>query len=348
MSKIFEGYLIKRKPVSKIVTPDDINNRNPITVSNNMMKKLKLEHGLRMKVKYKEMKGKKVVEEILEICGQDPELYFERKQLNDLTVVNPEEKFAFDKSESTSLRVIDRFAPVGKGSRSLIVAPPRAGKTTLLKELATEITCKHPEILTIALLVDERPEEITDFRRNTDATVFASSNDQSIGAHVFITSLAMAIAKNELECGNDVVFLVDSLTRIGRVYNLNHKGKGKVMSGGVSAGALDIPRRFFGMARNIEEGGSLTIMATILVDTGSRMDQLIFEEFKGTGNCDIILDREIADNRVFPAINILQSGTRRDELFYDFDEFEEINSLRRKLLQLDKISAIKKAIEQVK
>ncbi len=345
MDNIFSGFLIKRKPISKIVTVDDINNRNPITISNNMIKKYKLEHGLRITVTFKNNKGKKVVESIVSICGHEPEHYLERRQLNDLTVINPETKFEFNKSEKTSLRIIDRFAPIGKGSRSLVVAPPRAGKTTLLKDLTKEITSTHPEILTIALLVDERPEEITDFRRDTDAVVLASSNDQNIGAHVFITSLAMSIAKNELECGNDVVFLVDSLTRIGRVYNLNHKGKGKVMSGGISAGSLEIPRRFFGLARNVENGGSLTIIATILVDTGSRMDQLIFEEFKGTGNCDIILDREIAENRVYPAIDILKSGTRKDELFYDFAEFEEINDQRRQLLRLDKITAIKKAIE---
>ena len=347
MNNVFTGFLIKRKPISKIVAPDDINNRNPITISNNLMKKFKLEHGLRVTVKFTQSKGKKVVEEIVSICGHDPEVYLERRQLSSLTVINPEEKFAFDKSKFTSLRIVDKFAPIGKGSRSLIVSPPRAGKTTFLKEVTEEVIAQYPEILTIAVLIDERPEEITDFRRTTDAIVLASSNDQNLGAHVFISSLAMSIAKNELECGNDVLFVIDSLTRIGRVYNLNHKGTGKVMSGGISAGALDIPRKFFGLARNIENGGSLTIVASILVDTGSRMDQMIYEEFKGTGNCDIVLDRSIADNRVFPAINILQSGTRRDELFYEFDEFEEINTRRRALLKLDKLSAIQKAIDQL-
>ncbi len=347
MNDTFTGILIKRKPVSKIVTPDDINNRNPITISSKLVNKLRLEHGLRMTVTYKTVKGTKVVDEILEICGKKPEVYYERRELSSYTVINPEDKFSFHKSSFNSLRLIDKFSPIARGSRALIVSPPRSGKTTLLKELAQDFNRNYPNVLPIVVLVDERPEEITDFRRETNAIVLASSNDQNLGAHVFITSLAMSIAKNELECGNEVVFLVDSLTRIGRVYNLNHKGNGKVMSGGITAGALEIPRKFFGLARNIENGGSLSIIATILVDTGSRMDQLIFEEFKGTGNCEIILDREIADNRIFPAIDILHSGTRRDELFYDAEEYERINQYRRTLLQKDKVAAIKDAINTV-
>lgn len=344
MDNTFTGFLIKRRPVSKIVTADDINNRNPITISTKLVNKLKLEHGLRMTVTYKTVKGVKVVDEIISICGKDPSVFYERRDLSTYTVINPEDKFSFQKSEALSLRLIDKFAPIARGSRGLIVSPPRAGKTTLIKELAKEFCDHYPKVLTIVVLIDERPEEITDFRRNTDAIVLASSNDENVGAHVFITSLAMSIAKNELECGNEVVFLVDSLTRVGRTYNLNYRGDGKVMSGGINAGALEIPRRFFGLARNIENGGSLTIMATILVDTGSRMDQLIFEEFKGTGNNEIVLDREIADNRIFPAIDILLSGTRRDELFYEPEEYEKINEYRREILQFDKTTALQKAI----
>ncbi len=347
MSETFTGILIKRKPVSKIVTPDDINNRNPITISSKLVNKLKLEHGLRMTVTFKKVKGAKVVDEIIEVCGKDPQVFYDRSDLSNYTVINPEDKFSFHESSFDSLKLIDKFAPIAKGSRALIVSPPRSGKTTLLKQLAIDIKKNYPKVIPVILLVDERPEEITDFRRETDAIVLASSNDQNLGAHVFITSLAMSIAKNELECGNEVVFLVDSLTRIGRVYNLNYKGNGKVMSGGITAGALEIPRKFFGLARNIENGGSLSIIATILVDTGSRMDQLIFEEFKGTGNCEIVLDREIADNRIFPAIDILHSGTRRDELFYSPEEFEKINDYRRGLLKKDKLSAIKDAIQSL-
>lgn len=347
MCKTFSGYLVKRKPFSKIVTPDDINNRNPVMMSNKMLSRLKLEHGLRMTVEYSEVRGKKNVTKILSICGHEPEIYYNRKKLKETTVINPTEKFAFSDSKYTSLKVLDKFAPIGKGTRGLIVAPPRTGKTSLLKDLTLEVTEKNPDIFTLVLLVDERPEEITDFKRSTDAVVFASSNDENLGAHVFTTSLAMSIAKNEVESGNDVLLLIDSLTRISRVYNLNHKGTGKVMSGGISAGALDIPRKFFGMARNIEEGGSLTILATILVDTGSRMDQLIFEEFKGTGNCDIILDRDLAENRIFPAIDILHSGTRKDELFYTEDEFEKLNDFRRSLLKRDKTSALQTLINSV-
>ncbi|OQY40303.1 MAG: transcription termination factor Rho [Candidatus Cloacimonetes bacterium 4572_65] len=347
MCKTFSGYLVKRKPFSKIVTPDDINNRNPVMMSNKMLSRLKLEHGLRMTVEYSEVRGKKNVTKILSICGHEPEIYYNRKKLKETTVINPTEKFAFSDSKYTSLKVLDKFAPIGKGTRGLIVAPPRTGKTSLLKDLTLEVTEKNPDIFTLVLLVDERPEEITDFKRSTDAVVFASSNDENLGAHVFTTSLAMSIAKNEVESGNDVLLLIDSLTRISRVYNLNHKGTGKVMSGGISAGALDIPRKFFGMARNIEEGGSLTILATILVDTGSRMDQLIFEEFKGTGNCDIILDRDLAENRIFPAIDILHSGTRKDELFYTEDEFEKLNNFRRSLLKRDKTSALQTLINSV-
>ena len=345
MENTFTGFLIKRRPVSKIVSADDINNRNPITVPAKIVNKLKLEHGLRMTVTFKTIKGTTVLDEIISICGKDPSVFYERRDLNTYTVINPEDKFSFNKSKSLSLRLIDKFAPIARGSRGLIVSPPRAGKTTLLRELAQEFSEHYPKALPIVVLVDERPEEITDFRRETDAIVLASSNDENIGAHVFITSLAMSIAKNELECGNEVIFLVDSLTRIGRTYNLNYKGNGKVMSGGINAGALEIPRKFFGLARNIENGGSLTIIATILVDTGSRMDQLIFEEFKGTGNCGIILDREIADNRIFPAIDILHSGTRRDELFYEKDEYDKIHDYRREILKFDKTTALKKAID---
>jgi transcription termination factor Rho len=216
------------------------------------------------------------------------------------------------------------------------VSPPKAGKTTLLAQIARAIRVDEPEARIIVLLIDERPEEVTEFRRSVEAEVLASTNDQSVEDHVALAELTLAHIRTELECGRDVVVLVDSLTRIGRSFNLkgSDRGRGRTMSGGMEAGALEIPRRFFGLARNIENGGSVTIIATILVDTGSRMDQLIFEEFKGTGNSEIILDRSLADARVFPAIDVPGSGTRREEILHTEEENQAIAALRRVLVDM--------------
>ncbi|MEX0593577.1 MAG: transcription termination factor Rho [Balneolaceae bacterium] len=234
--------------------------------------------------------------------------------------------------EELELRVIDLVAPIGRGQRSLIVAPPRTGKTVLLKKIAKSLTENHPDIHTSILLVDERPEEVTDFLRTTQAEVFASSNDKPTLSHVRIAELALGYAKRRAECGEHSVLLIDSLTRLGRAYNAVQTNSGRTLSGGLDIRALEIPKKIFGSARNIENGGSLTIIATCLVETNSRMDDLIFEEFKGTGNMELVLDRELANDRIFPAINIAASGTRNEDRFIR-NKMEERNMVRRFLLK---------------
>ncbi|MGM0506081.1 MAG: transcription termination factor Rho [Bacteroidota bacterium] len=234
--------------------------------------------------------------------------------------------------EELELRVIDLVAPIGRGQRSLIVAPPRTGKTVLLKKIAKSLSENHPDIHTSILLVDERPEEVTDFLRTTQAEVFASSNDKPTQSHVRIAELALGYAKRRAECGEHAVLLIDSLTRLGRAYNAVQTNSGRTLSGGLDIRALEIPKKIFGSARNIENGGSLTIIATCLVETNSRMDDLIFEEFKGTGNMELVLDRELANDRIFPAINIAASGTRNEDRFIR-NKMEERNMVRRFLLK---------------
>jgi transcription termination factor Rho len=226
---------------------------------------------------------------------------------------------------------VDLIAPIGKGTRGLIVSPPKAGKTTLLSKLSNAIGTASPEARIVVLLIDERPEEVTYFRRGVDAEVIASSSDQPVREHMALMELMLAHIRVELECGRDVVVLLDSLTRLARAFNLGARGTGRSLSGGLDASAMDIPRRFFGLARNVEGGGSVTILGTILVDTGSRMDQLIFEELKATGNSEIVLDRALAQAFIFPAINIAASGTRREELLYRAEEMPRLRALRRAL-----------------
>ena len=267
------------------------------------------------------------------VCGLPPESFAARTPYTRLTAIDPCERFHLAAAGETSTRVIDLVAPIGKGTRGLIVSPPKAGKTMLLEKIARSIRAADPEARIIILLIDERPEEVTYFRRAVDAEVFASSNDQSVQEHVALSELMLAHIRTELECGRDVVVLVDSLTRMGRTFNLrgSRRGRGRALSGGLEAGALEIPRRFFGLARNIEDGGSVTIIATALVDTGSRMDQVIFEEFKGTGNSEIVLDRTLAEARLFPAIDISASGTRKEELLYSADDTQRLAGLRQML-----------------
>jgi transcription termination factor Rho len=233
------------------------------------------------------------------------------------------------------MRLIDLVAPIGKGTRGLIVSPPKAGKTMLLEQIAKAIRTDDPDTRLVVLLIDERPEEVTHFRRATAAEVFASSSDQPVQEHVELSELMLAHIRTELECGCNVVVLVDSLTRLVRAFNLRDsrgRNQSRTLSGGVEAGALQIPRRFFGLARNIENGGSVTILATILVDTGSRMDQFIFEEFKGTGNSEIVLDRSLAEAYIFPALDLPASGTRKEERLYSPDNSQRLAKLRRKLV----------------
>jgi transcription termination factor Rho len=271
-----------------------------------------------------------VLADIKTICGVSPDEFSRRTPMKQLTALNPENRFNLGKGGNPTMRIIDLIAPIARGTRGLIVAPPKTGKTTILENLATAVHEDAPETRIVVLLIDERPEEVTHFRRATPAEVLASSSDQSVADHVRLAQMAMSQAVREVECGHDVVVLVDSITRMGRAFNQSSKGSGRTMSGGLDSRALEIPRKFFGMARNIEDGGSLTVIATALVDTGSRMDDMIFEEFKGTGNSEIVLDRHLAENRIYPAIDLRASGTRRDELLFSEEEYEALTILRRR------------------
>ncbi|MBR2494841.1 transcription termination factor Rho [Helicobacter sp.] len=237
-------------------------------------------------------------------------------------------------------RMLDLFSPIGKGQRALIVAPPRTGKTELMKELAHGISANHPEVELMVLLVDERPEEVTDMQRSVRGSVYSSTFDLPSSSHIRVAELVLERAKREVESGKDVVILLDSITRLARAYNAVTPASGKVLSGGVDANALHKPKRFFGAARNIEQGGSLTIIATALIDTGSRMDEVIFEEFKGTGNAEIVLARNIADRRIYPAFDILKSGTRKDDLLLGKDKLTKVWMLRNVMQQMDDIEAL--------
>ncbi|HPF69238.1 MAG TPA: transcription termination factor Rho [Candidatus Krumholzibacteria bacterium] len=264
------------------------------------------------------------------VCGLAPGAWRARPAFNDLTAMNPDRRFDLGRDGDPSLRIVDLVAPVGRGTRGLIVAPPKTGKTMLLEAMAKAIAADAPEARIVVLLIDERPEEVTHFRRAVPAEVLASSSDQDVKAHVRLAEMALAQARCELECGHDVVLLVDSLTRMGRAFNAASAGTGRTLSGGVDSRALEIPRRFFGMARNVENGGSITVIATALIETGSRMDDVIFEEFKGTGNMELVLSRQLAERRIFPAFDLRASGTRRDDLMYAEDEMDALNLLRRR------------------
>ncbi|HWB19616.1 MAG TPA: transcription termination factor Rho [Phycisphaerales bacterium] len=280
---------------------------------------------------------RQTVEQFLEIEGLPPEQYATRKRFEDLTPIDPQPRMTLEYPGCPpACRLIDLFCPIGFGTRGLIVAPPKAGKTILLQNIAYGIKHNHPNVELVALLIDERPEEVTDFKRNVPAQVLASSNDQDVDRHVALGMLAIDRAKRMLEAGRDVVVLLDSITRLGRAFNNSRRygTGGKTMSGGLDSKALEIPKQLFGAARKVEEGGSLTIMATCLVDTGSRADQMIFEEFKGTGNMELILDRTIAEQRLFPAINLAASGTRKEHLLMSEQELKTVTALRRRLMAM--------------
>jgi len=264
------------------------------------------------------------------ICGFAAEAFHDVPELTSQTAVAPDNRIILETKDTTS-RVLDLIVPMGRGQRALIVAPPRSGKTILLQKIAESIKRNYNDLEILFLLVDERPEEVTEMSKAVDAKVFASSNDRDFDSHARIARLTLEYAKRHVETGQDVVILLDSLTRLGRAFNAGTKGSGRIMSGGIDVRALEIPKRIFGASRNIEHGGSLTIIATILVDTGSRMDELIFQEFKGTGNSEIVLDRALADLRIFPSINVQLSGTRREELLLK-EETEKHFNLRRSLL----------------
>ena len=280
---------------------------------------------------------------VASICGLTPEAFRERTPFSRLVAVDPDQRFPLGISGEPSTRIIELMAPIGKGTRGLIVSPPKAGKTILLEQIGQAIRRAEPDTRIIVLLIDERPEEVTYFRRAMNAEVFASSSDQSLGQHIALAELMLAHIRVELECSHDVVVLLDSLTRLSRTFNLKGSGRGggRTLSGGLDAGALEIPRRFFGLARNIEDGGSVTIIATVLIDTGSRLDQVIFEEFKGTGNSEVVLDRSLAESRLFPAINLTASSTRKAERLYSPEEHRRLVKLRRALAQHEPSQAMK-------
>ena len=275
------------------------------------------------------------------INGRNPDFVRDRVSFEHLTPLFPEEKFNMTGAASTlSTRIIDLFSPIGKGQRGLIVAQPKTGKTTLLKEIANAIAANHPEVYMIILLIDERPEEVTDMARNVNAEVISSTFDEPAERHVKIANIVLEKAKRMVECGHDVVILLDSITRLARAFNTVSPASGKVLSGGVDANALHKPKRFFGAARNIEKGGSLTIMATALIDTGSKMDEVIYEEFKGTGNMEMQLDRRIANKRIWPAIDLMASGTRKEDLLLDKDVLQRMWILRRHLSDMNAVEAM--------
>jgi transcription termination factor Rho len=283
---------------------------------------------------------------------EDPERSRHKINFDNLTPLYPDERMTMEVTDPTirdrSARIIDLVAPIGKGQRSLIVAPPRTGKTVLLQNIANSIEINHPECYLIVLLIDERPEEVTDMQRSVKGEVVSSTFDEPATRHVAVAEMVIEKAKRLVEHKRDVVILLDSITRLGRAFNTVVPSSGKVLTGGVDANALQRPKRFFGAARNIEEGGSLTIIATALIDTGSRMDEVIFEEFKGTGNSEIVLDRKIADKRTFPAIDILKSGTRKEELLVDKNDLQKTFVLRRILNPMGTTDAIEFLISKLK
>jgi transcription termination factor Rho len=283
---------------------------------------------------------------------EDPDKTRHKIHFDNLTPLYPDERLEMEVADPTkkdmSARVIDLVAPLGKGQRGLIVAPPRTGKTVLLQNIAHAITSNHPECYLIVLLIDERPEEVTDMQRSVKGEVISSTFDEPAVRHVQVAEMVIEKAKRLVEHGRDVVILLDSITRLGRAYNTVVPSSGKVLTGGVDANALQRPKRFFGAARNIEEGGSLTIIATALIDTGSRMDEVIFEEFKGTGNSEIVLDRKVSDKRVFPAIDIARSGTRKEELLVPNDQLKKMYVLRRILNPMGTMDAIEFLVDKLR
>ena len=287
-----------------------------------------------------------------QINFEEPERARQKVHFDNLTPLYPDRTLQMEaeavESKDLSSRIIDIVAPLGKGQRALIVAPPRTGKTVLLQNIAKSISANHPECYLIVLLIDERPEEVTDMQRSVKGEVVSSTFDEPATRHVQVAEMVIEKAKRLVEHGRDVVILLDSITRLGRAYNTVVPSSGKVLTGGVDANALQRPKRFFGAARNIEEGGSLTIISTALIETGSRMDEVIFEEFKGTGNSEVVLDRKVADKRVFPAIDIMKSGTRKEELLTEKETLSKIYVLRRILNPMGSVDAIEFLLDKLK
>jgi transcription termination factor Rho len=333
MEQAKDNYAMLRDPAKSFKTsPDDL------YMSGHLIREHGLIVGQKVKVRLRGPKGRDKyisASEVLEVEGAPVEEYQKPKSFDQLTAMFPDERIILENQETgMSPRVLDLVAPLGKGQRGLIVAPPRGGKTIMLKQIAKSIQLNHPEVELIILLLDERPEEVTDFEETVDAEVFSSTFDEPAKRHAQVSDLVMERAKRLVELGKDVVLLLDSLTRLARGHNNSQRGGGPIGSGGLSPIALQQSRKFFGAARNCEEGGSLTVLATALVETESRMDDVIFEEFKGTGNMEVRLDRELAEQRIYPAIHIPQSGTRNDDRLYHPDEMTKVLEIRRQLASL--------------
>ena len=334
-----DGYgFLRSSDFNYLNSPDDI------YVSQNQIKLFGLRTGDTVKGQIRPPKeGEKYfpLVKVESINGREPDWIRDRVAFEHLTPLFPEEKFNITGRRGTlSTRIIDLFSPIGKGQRGLLVAQPKTGKTTLMKEVANAIAANHPEAYMIVLLIDERPEEVTDMARSVNAEVVASTFDEPADRHVKVANIVLEKAKRMTECGHDVVILLDSITRLARAYNTVSPASGKVLSGGVDANALHKPKRFFGAARKIENGGSLTILATALIDTGSKMDEVIFEEFKGTGNMEMQLDRRIANRRIWPAIDLMSSGTRKEDLLLDRDVLQRMYIMRRHLADMTSVEAM--------
>ena len=324
-----------------------------VAVPRGIVQRLGLQQGHLVTARLRLPQGKDrwiTVDQVLAIEGIPVDQWREPKPFDNLTALFPTERIVLENNVTRSLtgRAIDLITPLGRGQRALIVAPPRGGKTMIMKDMAKAIRASSPETHVILLLVDERPEEVTDLKREVDADIFSSTFDESAPRHVQVAEIVIDRAKRLVELGRHVVVMLDSITRLARGYNNLMPNKGRIMSGGGDAKALTKPKKFFGAARNVEEGGSLTIIATALVDTNSRMDEVIFEEFKGTGNMELHLARELVEKRIFPAIHILNSGTRREELLYHPEEYARINVLRKQLAQLPPMEAMETLVHQLK
>jgi transcription termination factor Rho len=345
-----DGFGFLRSPEANYLAgPDDI------YVSPNQVRKSGLRTGDTVEGEIRAPKdGERyfALTKIITVNFDDPDAVRHRTNFDNLTPLYPEERLNLDTDDPTvkdkTARVIDLIAPQGKGQRALIVAPPRTGKTVILQNMAKAITDNHPEVFLIVLLVDERPEEVTDMQRSVNGEVISSTFDEPATRHVQVAEMVIEKAKRLVEHKKDVVILLDSITRLGRAYNTVVPSSGKVLTGGVDANALQRPKRFFGAARNIEEGGSLSIIATALIDTGSRMDEVIFEEFKGTGNSEIVLDRKVSDKRIFPALDVGKSGTRKEELLVGKDELSKMWVLRRILMQMGTVDSMEFLLDKMK
>ncbi len=336
-----QNAYLRRPEKNFLPSPDDPE------IPKHLVQRLRLRSGAHL-VAGAQQRGKLVVQRVETVDGVPPEQAWNRPDFSGLTVIDPIRRIRLETNGKEQLtRVLDLIAPIGFGQRALIVAPPKTGKTIMLQKIAQAISANHPDAVLMVLLVDERPEEVTDMRRSIQGEVYASSSDRSSADHLKVAEMTIERAKRLVEQGKDVVVLLDSITRLARAFNKEIESSGRTMSGGVDSKALEKPKRIFGAARNCEEGGSLTIIGTALIDTGSRMDEVIFEEFKGTGNMEVTLDRALAEKRIFPAVNIPQSGTRKEEKLFTQKEYEKIRLLRVALSNYKPVEAMEKLLNKI-